>query len=390
MKVLLVHNAYQQRGGEDSVVDSEEAMLTRGGHEVIAYRRHNDEVQGASRLSLLATTVWSRQSEADVASLIEQHRPDVMHLHNSLPLVSPSVIWAASQRGVPVVMTLHNFRLLCPQAMFLREGKVCEDCLGGVPWRAVTRACYRESPAQTAVMVGSLMVHRWLGTYQRHVDQFIALSAFARGKFLEAGFDAQRLSVKPNFVEEDASGPWVPDAARARLGGMFVGRLAPEKGVDVLAQAAPWLPAGCIDVVGDGPLAPRLQGQAALNLVGFKALPEVLQRMQDKSFLLLPSICYENFPRTIAEAFSKGLPVIASRLGGMAEIIDDGQTGLHFEAGNARDLAEKVNWALSHPDAMRQMGERARQVYEARFTEAVNLQALLAIYQQAMAHFRTR
>lgn len=385
MKILLVHNTYQHRGGEDSVVDSETTMLKAMGHTVIEYRRHNDEIKGGSKVAAAIDSVWSRRSAEDVAALIARHRPDVMHVHNSFPLVSPSVLWTASRAGVPVVMTLHNFRLVCPQAMFLRDGVVCEDCLGHVPWRAVAHKCYRESAVQSGVQVVGVMVHRGLGTYRKHVDRFIVLSQFARRKFIEAGFPADRLVVKPNFVEDDAApSEEAPSALQQRSGGLFVGRLSPEKGLDVLTRAVPEVPAGQLEVIGHGPLQPLVEAEPRLLFSGSQPLSEVLHRMDSKLFLVVPSICYENFPRTIAEAFSRGLAVIASRLGGMAEIIEDGRTGLLFEPGDAAALAEKINWALQHPAEMRRMGETARQVFEERYTMQANGQALTEIYRSVM------
>lgn len=384
MKILLIHNTYQHRGGEDSVVDSESSMLKAMGHTVIEYRRHNDEIKHGSKVAAAIDSVWSRRSASDVVDLITQHGPDVMHVHNAFPLISPSVLWAASRASVPVVMTLHNFRLVCPQAMFLRDGSVCEDCLGKVPWRAVVHQCYRESAVQSGVQVVGLMVHRGLGTYQRHVNKFIVLSQFARQKFIEAGFAADRLVVKPNFVEDDM-GRQEAASERHRRGGLFVGRLSPEKGLDVLIAAASKVPVGQLEVIGHGPLQSSVEATGQIDFSGSQPLSEVLKKMDTKSFLVVPSICYENFPRTIAEAFSRSLPVIASRLGGMAEIIEDGKTGLLFEAGNSTQLAEKINWALAHPAQMRSMGETARQVYEQHYTVQANGQALTEIYRSVMA-----
>jgi glycosyltransferase involved in cell wall biosynthesis len=232
-RVLLVHNAYQQRGGEDAVVEAEAALLREHGHEVTLYTRHNDEVQGSSRLALARDTLWSPRTGRDLQALIGQHRPDVVHVHNSFPLVSPSVYWAAARAGLPVVQTLHNFRLLCPQALLLREGRICEDCVGRVPWRAVQHGCYRGSAVQSAAVAGMLQLHRGLGTWQRKVTLYIALNAFCRDKFIEGGLPAERIRIKPNFIDLPAPAP------QPREGFLFVGRFSLEKGLAVLAQALP-------------------------------------------------------------------------------------------------------------------------------------------------------
>ncbi len=192
MRVLMVHNAYQQRGGEDSVVESEVALLRQHGHEVHVYERHNDEVNQTPKWRLAVGTIWSSRTVQEVQALIAGFKPDVMHVHNTMPLVSPSVYWAARKLGVPVVQTLHNFRFLCPQAMFVREGKVCEDCLGKVPWRGVMHKCYRDSTIQSTVMAGMLTTHRMLGTFSSKVSKFIALNEFCRAKFIEGGLPAER------------------------------------------------------------------------------------------------------------------------------------------------------------------------------------------------------
>lgn len=383
-RVLVVHNAYQQRGGEDSVVDSEVALLRAKGHDVEVYIRHNDEVQHASRVNLAWQTVWSPRTGQDLDALVARFRPDVIHVHNTLPLISPSVYWAAERLKVPVVQTLHNFRLMCPQAMFLREGRVCEDCLGHVPWRGVMRGCYRHSRAQTAVLAASVTVHKALGTYWNKVARYIALNEFCRQKFIEGGLPAERVVIKPNFVED----PGRPAAAeQSRQGGLFVGRLSQDKGVTVLLQAQQ-LCGASVDVVGAGELLGAVQAQLGPRALGFMPVSEIMARMRRAAYLVVPSLWYENFPRTLVEAFSCGLPVIASRLGALAELVREGENGLLFEPGNAQDLASKLAWAESHPMEMQAMGERARAMYERAYSPAINYRELVAIYEQAALSIR--
>lgn len=378
MRVLLAHNAYQLRGGEDSVVDDEVALLRAHGHEVELLAASNDAIAGMGRLELLGRTLWSRPSAALVRARCQAFRPDVMHVHNSFPLLSPAIHWAAQDAGVPVVQTLHNFRLLCPQAMLLREGRVCEDCVGHLPWRGAMHGCYRGSVAQSTVLAGMLVLHRGLGTWQRRVNRFIALNDFCRAKFIEGGLPAARVAVKPNFVDLPAP------PAQPREGLLYVGRLSPEKGLDVLAAAArqSQLP---VKLVGSGPMQEILEGEAGLQLLGAQPMAEVLARMRSAAALVMPSVWYENFPRTLVEAWACGLPVIASRLGAMAELIEDGVTGLLFEAGNAEALAQQLRWASQHPEELAAMGRRARAHHEAHYTAERNLQQLLAIYGEAVA-----
>jgi glycosyltransferase involved in cell wall biosynthesis len=377
MRILICHNAYQQRGGEDMVVQAEQDLLVSRGHEVRLFSRHNDEVKDIGPASLALQTLWSRNSHDAIAADLARWRPDIVHVHNTFPLISPSVYWASAHAGIPVVQTLHNFRLLCPQAMFLRDGKVCEDCLGRLPWRGAARGCYRGSSAQSSVLAGMLMLHRALGTWQHKVSRYIALNRFCRDKFIAGGLPAERIAVKPNFVDCDAPEP-LP-----REGFLFVGRLSAEKGLAVLASAV--VETGlCVQVAGVGPEAHAVEGLAKVKMLGALTAREVFWRMARARALVLPSIWYENFPRTVVEAYANGLPVIASRLGSLAELVVDGETGLLFEPGDSRDLAQRLCWAQAHPIEMAAMGRNARAHYEAEFTADRNYDQLMAIYREAI------
>lgn len=378
VRVLVVHNAYQHRGGEDSVVEDEIALLEANGHAVERYVRSNHDIDGMAKLTLAGTTLWSRQTTMALADAMGRFRPDVIHVHNTFPLISPSLYWAAERASVPVVQTLHNFRLLCPQAMLLREGRVCEDCVGHVPWRGVARGCYRGSKTQSGVLAGMVMLHRVLGTWHHRVTRYVALNSFCRDKFIQGGLPANRIVVKPNFVDLP------PPPESARQGALFVGRLSPEKGISALAEAARRVPDCTVTVMGTGPDEPLLHGVGNMRLRGFCDAKAVHAAMQSARWLVLPSIWYENFPRTLVEAFACGLPVVASRLGALAELVREGETGLLFEPGDAADLAQKLAWAQAHPDEMARMGRNARAVYEANYTAAINYRQLMTIYNEAI------
>jgi glycosyltransferase involved in cell wall biosynthesis len=380
LRVLVAHNAYQQRGGEDAVVEAEVSLLRAHGHVVELYLRHNDELRDMGTLSAAKDTVWSSRTGADLVRLVAEFRPDVVHVHNTFALISPSVYAAVARARVPVVQTLHNFRLLCLQAMFLRDGLVCEDCLGRFPWRGVLHRCYRQSAPQSAVLAAMIGLHRAIGTYRRKVCRYIALSEFSRTKFIAGGLPGERIAVKSNFADEP-----VLDGGLLRSGALFVGRLSPEKGTGVLARAAARGQSAVIDVIGEGPERSSLEAVSSLRLVGWQNREAVYARMREASFLVVPSVCYENFPLTVVEAFANGLPVIASRLGAMAELICDGATGLLFEAGNADDLAARMAWAQAHPMDMTRMGRAARQEYERKYTPARNYEALMGIYRDALS-----
>ncbi|UZD55667.1 glycosyltransferase [Caldimonas aquatica] len=378
-RVLIAHNSYQQRGGEDAVVEAEAELLRSRGHAVRLLVAHNDAIVGMPRSRLAARTLWSSQTVRDFRQALVEFRPDILHVHNTFPLISPSIYWAAARAGVPVVQTLHNFRLLCPQAMLLREGRICEDCVGRLPWRGVVRRCYRGSAAQSGVLAGMISLHRALGTWGSKVDRYIALNEFCRRKFIEGGLPAQRIVVKPNFVDFPA-----PEDG-AREGVLFVGRLAEEKGLSTLCAAARLAPDVAVRVAGTGPQAGLLQGIPSVTSLGALSAAEVREAMCGAQALVMPSLWYENFPRTLVEAFACALPVIASRIGALAELVEDGVTGLLFEPGNAADLAAKMKWAAAHPDALMRMGQEARRRYLREFSPEVNYRRLTEIYAQVLA-----
>jgi glycosyltransferase involved in cell wall biosynthesis len=331
-------------------------------------------------------TVWSFAARNDLSRSIRSCKPDVVHFHNTFPLISPAAYYACKDAGVPVVQTLHNYRLFCPAATFFRDGRVCEDCLTKGRSQAVRHACFRQSRSATSAVVAMLEFHHRCGTWTKLVDRYIALSAFSRAKFIQAGLPAEKLVVKSNFALPDPGA-----GAGTRDYAIFIGRLSEEKGLRTLVQA--W---GRVNrryplrVIGEGPLLGDLQakitrsGLLNIHLDGRLPRDESLKILQGARALILPSNCYENFPMTIVEAYACGTPVIASRLGAMQEIVQDTQTGLHFTAGDAEDLARKVEWAWTHPDEMRHMGRNARAVYEEKYTAERNYKLLMDIYLQAM------
>lgn len=379
-RVLLVHNAYQQWGGEDSVVESEVALLRNKGHAVETYIRHNDDVTGMSPVRLAGQAIWSGRTIADVQHLVSQFRPDVIHVHNTLPLVSPSVFWGAAREGVPVVQTLHNFRMMCPQAMFVRQGQICEDCLGKVPWRGVVRACYRGSVAQSAVVAATSVVHRSVGTYRSKVDRYIALNEFCRDKFVAGGLPADRIVIKPNFVYAASQPVW-----GNRQGGLYLGRLTEEKGVPQLLAALQKADLTAdFTVAGGGGLERDVSAVVGARYVGFQPATAVAELLARVAYMVVPSVWYEGFPRTIVEAYAAGVPVIASRLGSLAEVVKDGETGLLFDPGNVDDLAAKLQWAQRNQDAMRAMGQAARRAYDMHYTPDRNYDQLRQIYESVL------
>jgi glycosyltransferase involved in cell wall biosynthesis len=389
--ILLIHNFYQQLGGEDRIFEAESRLLEDNGHRVLRYTVHNDQIAGMHPLGMAAVSLWNRSVYSEIRTLIRTERPDVIHFHNTFPLISPAAYYAAKAEHTPVVQGLPNYRLLCPNAIFLRQGRICEDCMGRkVPWPGVIHTCYRNNRAASAVVATMLTVHRALRTWTKMVDVYIALTEFARQKFIQGGLPADRIVVKPNFVYPDP-GPGRGQGDYA----LFVGRLSPEKGLDTLLEASKCLGEKMrLKIVGEGPLAPQVAEAARhssrIDWQGGLSNEQVMAAMKDAQVLLFPSVWYEGFPVVIVEAYAAGLPVIASQLGSMSSLINPGHTGLFFRPGSSEDLAAQVEWALGHSGELARMRREARQEFEARYTAERNYEQLLDIYRIATERARSR
>lgn len=379
-RVLQVHTRYRQAGGEDNVVEAEKDLLEAAGISVRQVIFDNAELHEARSLvgdlRLAASAVWSRAAHRRVRAAVAVDRPQVMHVHNTFAAASPSVYSAAD--GVPVVQTLHNYRMVCPVATAFRDGHACTDCVGRfVPWPGVLHACVHGSRSQSAVAAATLTVHRALGTFQHRIGVYVALSSFQRELMIAGGLLAERIRVIPNFLEPD---PGVGNGPRSGI--LYVGRLAEEKGVGVLLRAAALSP-GTIRVAGQGPLQSLVERSAAAGEIEYLGPLEpssVFSELRRAIAVVLPSIWFEGFPLAVVEAFATGTPVIASRIGSLAELVEDGVTGLLAPPHDADGLAEQLRWASSHPEEMHQMGCRAREQYETRFRGPTHLAALLDTY----------
>ena len=381
MNIVVAHNFYQQAGGEDQVFADETALLESHGHAVTRYSVHNDEVANLGRLTLAGRTIWNRQSHRELFELVKRERADIVHFHNTFPLLSPSVYSAARSAGAAVVQTLHNYRLMCPSGIFYRDEKVCEDCMNRtVPWPAVVHRCYRGSLSASVVAATLLGVHHARGTYANDVDAYIALTEFAKSKFVQAGLPENKISVKPNFVGPD---PGIGEGRGNFC--LFVGRLTESKGIDVLLKAWKLLPDPIeLKIAGDGELAPHVRDAAANNprihFVGRLPSDQVNDLMGKAAALIFPSVWYEGLPKTIIEAYARGTPVIGSNLGSMTDLIQDGITGAHFSPGDPIDLAATLSRLLGSR-ALPTMRPAARDRYLSRYTPEANYQILLEIYQ---------
>jgi len=377
MRVLLVHNFYQTAGGEDSVVREELSMLKQNGVDVQLFSVSNDDIRGAGgRIAAAVQVIYSPGARRQLSRKIVQFEPDVVHIHNFFPLLSPSILDACLDAGVPSIMTLHNFRILSPGALLHPAEMVRDRDLRRSCWWTIPKRVYRNSAAATLAVAAMIEFHKRAGTWTRKVDRFIVLTDWAKQIFADAGIPAERMIVKPNCVAR----PPAFDAVRKDTG-LFVGRLCDQKGVDVILQA--WTELDCtLRIVGDGPLSELVARNASDRIVYLGRLPrEAVQReMQAAKFLVLPSMGSEMFPMTVVEAFASGLPVICSDLASLKELVKPGVNGLTFRPGNASDLAAQVRWAVSNPAILDELSDCARESYEERYTPEVNFKQLVELY----------
>jgi glycosyltransferase involved in cell wall biosynthesis len=389
MRILIAHNFYQQAGGEDQVFYAESRLLESfapGAHDVAKFVMHNDQVQTMGKLGLARATIWNKSAASEFTKVLQQHKPDVVHFHNTFPLISPACYRAAKDHGAAVVQTLHNFRMICPSAVFFRDGRVCEDCLTKkLAWPGVAHACYRGSHAQSAAVAVMSATHRALGTYGNDVDLYIAPSDSAKAKFVASGARPdEKIIVKPHFVDPDPGvGTGAADFA------VFVGRLSFEKGLETLLAA--WEILGTripLKIIGDGPLADQVAAAAVKNgsihALGRRSMDDVYRIVGEARVLIFPSRCYETFGRVAIEAFARGTPVIASNHGGMADVVSHERTGLLFKPGNANDLAEKVLRIFADDVLTMRLRRDARREFEVKYTAAENYRQLLSIYHSAL------
>ena len=360
-------------------------MLRTRGHAVRVFTVHNDEVDTMSKWSLTRKTFWNDAIYQELRETIRCDRPDVVHFHNTFPLVSPAGYYAAHDEGVRVVQTLHNYRLMCPSATLYRKERVCEDCVGRrLAWPGILHRCYRDSTLATGLSAAMFAYHRYWGTWTNLVDVYIALTEFSRQKFIEGGLPAAKIVVKPNFVLDD------PGEGQGGGGyAVFVGRLVSEKGVKTLLEAWRQLDGGVpLKIVGDGPLRGAISAAARsgtrIEWLGHRAPFEVYAILAAAEVTIFPSQWYEGFPMTIIESFASGTPVIASRIGGIPELVRPGRTGRLFQPGAAADLAREVKELLARPHEVQAMRSVCRHTHVNNFTAQQNYPLLMATYRRAL------
>lgn len=397
-RILQVHNFYQIPGGEDVVARNEKRLLEEHGHKVYTYYRTNKELGERGilgKLMLPFTAVYSFRTVREVKRLIKEEQIDIVHVHNTLTMVSPSVFYAAFQCNVPVVQTLHNFRMLCPAGSFFRDNVICEECVSGGLKCAVKHKCYRNSTAQTIVSAMILKIHRMLGTYRR--VNFICLTEFNRNKLLESLdsekvpeskkiVDASRVYIKPNFTFAEGLAPSESQESEEYF--LFAGRVEALKGVDIAIKAFEKIPDKQLYIAGTGPMMEEMQEYVQernlknIKFLGYLQKEEMSERFYHAKAVIMTSQCYEAFAMTIAEAYSYGVPVIAGRVGNMEGMVKEGITGVKFQYDSAKDLAKKVR-EFETLD-LKMLKENAREFYQERLRPEDNYQKLIAIYEDIL------
>ncbi len=387
MNILLAHNYYQTRGGEDVVFESERDLLKKNGQSVFEYVLNSSVIAGMGRLRTARTALWSSVAAKEVAGILRRDKIDIVHVHNTFPLISPSIYRACHQGGVPVVQTIHNYRWLCSAGTFYRDGMICTECLNtALPYPAVLHKCYHESRAHSLGAAGVQMVQRSTRVLNKHVNLFIAPTSFVKTIFPSSFISQSKIVVKPHFLLTDPGKKTVQGNHA-----LFVGRLSEEKGTRALMNAWANLPDVPLVIAGTGPLEAEMSRRVSndamksVTMIGLKSGNEVLELLKSSSFLVVSSSCYEVCPRVIVEAFACGVPVIVPSHGAFRDLVSDSSTGISFDPGNASDLVQKVQWAWDHPGEMSQMGENARREYEAKYTAEQNYAALIEIYKRALA-----
>jgi glycosyltransferase involved in cell wall biosynthesis len=383
MRILLAHNTYQQRGGEDVVYEQEAELLAKSGHEVSKFTISNDSIEGlASKADAFLNVLENRGAVEAFSRQMSSFKPDVVHFHNFFPRLSPAAVSCALERNIPTLQTLHNFRHVCANGMFLRKNSVCQLCLNH-PMRipAVIHGCYRHSRLGTvAVTRVGRRVRQLFDSYPRYLT-LIALTRFARAQMIRDGYSPDQLFIKPNSVPDAGVGPLLRER---RV--LFVGRLSLEKGVDFLVQLARSIDA-VFEIIGDGPEADRLRASASCNVVfrGRLEHPAVLERIKGAAAVAVPSRWFEGFPMIVPEAFSTGTPVISSRIGSLAEIVNDGISGLTRDVNDYQAWKDAIQLLLDDRSFAAALGAGARLAYEKEYTSQHNLRRLMEIYSQAIS-----
>jgi glycosyltransferase involved in cell wall biosynthesis len=385
MKILILHNRYQYKGGEDTVFEAESSLLKRQGHNVEEMIYDNKTIASFKEQILVGIRAFYNPESAKILKeKIHQFCPDIIHIHNFFPIASPSILFAAKKYNIPVVMTLHNYRLICPGATLYRKNAICEMCIQKkFAYPGFLHGCYRSSKIQTLLLATMSFLHTALQTWQTKVTRYIALTHFEKNKFLQSSLELppSQITVKPNFTEDHGF------CTQKENYFLYVGRLSEEKGLNTLLEA---FKANSYElrIIGNGPLVQQVLTAADtftnIHYLGFQNKSFIIESLKGAKALIFPSSCYETFGISIIEAFSTGTPVICTDSGAPAEIVSSHNTGLYFKVGDSDDLKAKIEWIEHHSETYQPMCLNARKEYESKYSPEKNYKMLLKIYKEAI------
>ena len=402
MKILLVHNFYGSAApsGENTAYRAEAALLRNRGHSVVEFSRHSDEILHAGFAGTVkgaASVVWNPFSLHALKRKLQEVRPDIVHVHNTFPLLSPSVFYASRERNIPTVMTMHNYRIGCSAGTALRKDQPCTLCLDRksvIP--ALQYGCYRDSRIATLPVAAMIAYNNARDTWRSNVDAFITLTEFQREKMVQFGIPAESLFVKPHFLER----PPQPVSWKDRENkAVFVGRLYAAKGIHVLLEA--WRRMGKkapqLEVIGDGPMREQLvrsiresEASDSVSFLGNVTREETMKHIANAKLLVVPSLCFEGFPMVVQEAFALGVPVAASNIGSLPYLITENKNGRLFMPGDAEAISSSVTEMLADDTTLSILGEGARRDFDEKYTAEENYSQLMAIYGAAAEHRRAK
>lgn len=384
MKILLIHNHYLEKGGEDEVVNAEAKLLTEHGHKVILYEKSNAYIESLTFFKKLAFILlelnFSKAVYNEIKEIVKIQKPDIAHIHNIFVCITPSVYFALKEENIPIVQTLHNYRFFCLKGIFFNKGNICEKCKDKKFFNAVAGKCWRNS------FILSLFLAKLLykmGYFLKNIDSYIVLSEFSRNKFIEYGLNKQEMYLKRNFLDIE------PDSSTQDNNyALFIGRLVDYKGIETLLEAFKMCPPYNLKIIGDGPMNRKVDSFSSscsnIEWLGKLDRDSVIGIIKNSSFLIFPSECYETMGMVILESFIFSKPVLASNLGAVKELVIDGVNGILFEPGDPRDLAAKISYLFSHDKERIEMGKNANKIYQERFNKEENYHDLINVYTETI------
>lgn len=398
MKILIIHNKYLQHGGEDTVFNEEFNMLSKNGHSVRKLEVSNESINISSifsKMIFFCKVLWNKQSNKIIEHEIREYQPDIVHVHNTFPLLSPSIYWKIKKMGIPIIQTVHNFRIGCSNGLLLRNNKPCELCINGSKINAVKNKCYKDSYLMTTNVVMMQKLHSIIGTFKRKIDRYIVLTKFTEEFLLKMNIDKNKISIKPNFVSEtqfhNVAAPFSNDFNKYKSNSfVFVGRISSEKGIEFLLKNFSEINQKNINliIIGDGPLKSNLENRfkadTRIQWLGKLEKKEILDIVSNCVALILPSNFYETFGMTIIEAFSVGTPVIATNHGSLPYVVENHNDGLLFEFSNGKDLKEKIILLSENKQLRKNLSKNAINNFKKKYSEEVNYMELLKIYEQTI------